>query len=62
MRQRSALRDALEYGLAALVLNSLAYSPLPVANQLARGYAYLLDLALPRLRRVALTNSGHGVA
>jgi Kdo2-lipid IVA lauroyltransferase/acyltransferase len=56
MRQRSALRDALEYGLAALVLNSLAYSPLPVANKLARGYAHLLNLALPRLRRVALVN------
>lgn len=56
MRQRSALRDALEYGLAALVLNSLEYSPLPVANKLARGYAHLLDLALPRLRRVALAN------
>jgi KDO2-lipid IV(A) lauroyltransferase len=56
MRRRSGLRDALEYGLAVLVLNSLAYSPLPVANLLARGYAHLLDLALPRLRRVALAN------
>jgi Kdo2-lipid IVA lauroyltransferase/acyltransferase len=56
MRQRSALRDALEYGLAALVLNSLAYSPLPVANKLARGYSRLLDLALPRLRSVAMVN------
>ena len=56
MRQRSGLRDALEYGLAVLVLNSLAYTPLPVANLLARSYAGLLDLALPRLRRVALAN------
>jgi KDO2-lipid IV(A) lauroyltransferase len=56
MRQRSGLRDALEYGLAVLVLNSLAHSSLPIANQLARGYAHLLDLALPRLRRVAQTN------
>ena len=56
MRQRSRLRDGLEYGLAVLVLNSLAYTPLPVANLLARGYAYLLDLAQPRLRRVALAN------
>ena len=56
MRPRSGLRDALEYGLAVLVLNSLAYTPLPVANLLARGYACLLDLALPRLRRVALAN------
>jgi Kdo2-lipid IVA lauroyltransferase/acyltransferase len=56
MRQRSALRDRLEYGLAVLVLNSLAYAPLPLANLLAQGYALLLDLALPRLRRVALAN------
>jgi len=56
MRQRSGLRDRLEYGLAFLVLNSLAWSPLLVANTLARGYARLLDLALPRLRRVALAN------
>ena len=56
MRQRSVLRNAFEYGLAVLVLNSLAYSPLPVANLLARGYARLLDLALPRLRHVALAN------
>ncbi|HVP49306.1 MAG TPA: lysophospholipid acyltransferase family protein [Bryobacteraceae bacterium] len=56
MRQRSGLRERLEYGLAVLVLNSLAWSPLPVANSLARGYARLLDLALPRLRRVALAN------
>jgi len=56
MRQRSGLRDAFEYGLAVLVLDSLAYSPLPVANKLARGYAHLLDLALPRLRRVAIAN------
>src|SRR5579864_698589 len=56
MRRRSGIRDALEYGLALLVLNSLAYSPLPAANLLARVYARLLDLALPRLRRVALAN------
>jgi KDO2-lipid IV(A) lauroyltransferase len=56
MRQRSALRDWLEYGLAVLVLNSLALSPVPVANLLARFYVRLLDLALPRLRRVALAN------
>jgi KDO2-lipid IV(A) lauroyltransferase len=56
MRQRSGLRDRFEYGLAVLVLNSLVWSPLPVANSLARAYACLLDLALPRLRRVALAN------
>src|SRR6476646_2182686 len=56
MRQRSTLRDAVEYGLAWLALNSLAYTPLPLSNFLARGYVRALDLALPRLRRVALGN------
>src|SRR6266849_4167403 len=56
MRQRSALRDAVEYGLASLALNSLAYTPLPVSDFLARGYVRALDLALPRLRRVAMGN------
>ncbi len=39
-----------------LALKSLEWSPLPVANALARGYAHLLDLAIPRLRRVARQN------
>jgi KDO2-lipid IV(A) lauroyltransferase len=56
MRRRSALRDTLEYWMALAVVESLARTPLPVANWLARGYATLLDLALPRLRRVALSN------
>ena len=56
MRQRSAIRDAIEYGLASLALNSLTYTPLPISHFLARGYARALDLALPRLRRVALGN------
>jgi KDO2-lipid IV(A) lauroyltransferase len=56
MRRRSAMRDTLEYWMAMAVVQSLALAPLPVAHWLARGYAALLDLALPRLRRVALTN------
>ncbi len=56
MRRRSAVRDTLEYWMAQAVLESLALAPLPLANWLARGYARLLDLALPRLRRVALAN------
>ncbi len=56
MRPRSRLRDALEYALAILALNSLAYTPLAVSRFLAHGYVRLLDLALPRLRRVALAN------
>jgi KDO2-lipid IV(A) lauroyltransferase len=56
MRPRSRLRDALEYALARLALSSLEYTPLAVSSFLARGYLRLLDLALPRLRRVALAN------
>src|ERR1039458_9655950 len=56
MRRRSAVRDTLEYWMALAVVESLASTPLPVANWLARRYAGLLDMALPRLRRVALRN------
>jgi Kdo2-lipid IVA lauroyltransferase/acyltransferase len=56
MRRRSAVRDTLEYWMALAVVGSLARTPLPVANWLARRYTRLLDLAVPRLRRVALAN------
>ena len=56
MRQRSAIRNVVEYGLALAVLGSLEYAPLSLAHVLARGYTRLLDVALPRLRRVALRN------
>ena len=56
MQRRSAVRDTLEYWLALAVVESLARAPLPLANQLARAYARLLDLALPRLRRTAMRN------
>ena len=56
MRHRSRLRDAAEYALARFALGSLTYSPVVVSRWLARCYASLLDLALPRLRRVALAN------
>ena len=56
MRQRTALRNALEYSLAILVVKSLEWAPLSVAHALARGYASLLDRAIPRLRRVGQRN------
>ena len=56
MRGRSAVGNRLEFCLAACVLKSLEWSPLPVAHLLARGYARLLDLALPRLRMVGNRN------
>jgi Kdo2-lipid IVA lauroyltransferase/acyltransferase len=56
MRQRSALRNAVEYCLAAAALKSVEYAPRPVARVLAGGYARLLDRAIPRLRRVGMRN------
>ncbi|MBZ5622846.1 MAG: lysophospholipid acyltransferase family protein [Acidobacteriia bacterium] len=56
MRQRSAIRNGFEYCLALVVLKSLEFAPLPLAHWLARRYVWLLDLAIPRLRRVAYRN------
>ena len=52
----SSVSDVVEYCLAVAVLKSLQYTPPPVAHILARGYARLLDLAIPRLRAVAFRN------
>ncbi len=56
MRQRSAIRNSVEYCLALGVIKSLEWSPLSVANRLALAYARVLDRSLPRLRRVAERN------
>lgn len=56
MRQRSAIRNTVEYCLALGVIKSLEWSPLSVANRLALTYARVLDRSLPRLRRVAERN------
>lgn len=56
MRPRSRLRNITEYCAAVCALKSLEWSPRPVAERLARGYARLLDLAIPRLRKAALRN------
>ena len=56
MRKRSAVRNIIEYALALAALKSLEWAPLPLARRLAGGYARLLDLSLPRLRRAALRN------
>ena len=56
MRTRSAIRNGVEYAAALLVLKTLEWAPLPLADGPARIYAGLLDRALPRLRRVALRN------
>src|SRR4051794_14026041 len=46
----------LEYLIALGVVHSLALAPRPVAERLARFYTRLLDLAIPRLRRVGMQN------
>jgi len=56
MRRRSPLRDWTEYALALVVLKSLEWTPLAVAERLALLSTTLLDRAIPRLRRVAETN------
>src|SRR5438477_9609835 len=56
MGQRSAVRNGIEYCLAWGVLKSLEWTPVPVSHWLARRYTSLLDLAVPRLRRVAYRN------
>lgn len=50
------MRNWLEYLLACFLLATLAWTPRPLAERLARLYTRLLDLALPRLRRVARRN------
>lgn len=46
----------VEYALTRFALASLNYTPLPLARRLANSYTRLLDLAIPRLRRVARRN------
>jgi len=53
---RSTLRNWAEYLAARAVLASLAWTPRPAAEVLARAYARLLDWCVPRLRRIALRN------
>ena len=56
MRQRGAVRNAVEYALALGLVKSLEWTPRPLAGVLSRGYTRLLDLAIPRLRRTAYAN------
>lgn len=56
MRPRPAIRNALEYIAALIVVKSLEWAPLGPAYWLARRYAALLDVGLPRLRRAAQRN------
>jgi Kdo2-lipid IVA lauroyltransferase/acyltransferase len=55
-RSRSALRNRIEYVIAAGLLATLRYPPRSLADGLARFYVTLLDTAVPRLRRIAMRN------
>lgn len=50
------MKQRIEYWAALAVIGSLRFTPLAVANTLARLYARLLDVAIPRLRRTAYRN------
>ena len=53
---RSTVRNWTEYALALFVLKSLEWAPPGVAGSLAQAYSRVLDLAVPRLRRIAMRN------
>jgi KDO2-lipid IV(A) lauroyltransferase len=54
--KRSGFRNALEAVLARTLILSLEYTPRPVADWLGAGCAKVLDVAIPRLRRIADRN------
>lgn len=55
-RSRSALRNWTEYVAFAGVMATLRYSPSAMAESFARFYVGLLDIAVPRYRRIAMRN------
>jgi Kdo2-lipid IVA lauroyltransferase/acyltransferase len=55
-QQKNWLQTRVEYAAALSLMCALKWLPLPAAETLARTATRLLDLALPRLRRVALKN------
>ena len=50
------MRVRVEYAIAVALLALLRYTPLPIAYRLGYGAAHLLDLLLPKLRKVAARN------
>jgi KDO2-lipid IV(A) lauroyltransferase len=56
LRKRSAFRNALEAAVARVLVFSLEFTPRAVADSLGLACARTLDLAIPRLRRIAYRN------
>jgi KDO2-lipid IV(A) lauroyltransferase len=52
----NVVRNWLEYAAVRVMVATLRFPPRNVAGSLARGYAGLLDRAVPRLRRTAMRN------
>jgi Kdo2-lipid IVA lauroyltransferase/acyltransferase len=52
----NVVRNWAEYAAARVMVATLRFPPRKVAEKLARGYAGLLDRAVPRLRRTAMRN------
>src|SRR5882757_3160478 len=50
------MRTWLEYAAALTVVETLYIGPRSWSERLARFYVRLLDLAIPRLRRIAIRN------
>lgn len=55
-QKKNWLQIRAEYALAVTLVNALRLVPLPVASAAAHFATRLLDIAFPRLRRVARTN------
>src|SRR5580658_8390802 len=62
LRKRSGFRNALEAGLARILILTLEYSPRPLADWMGARCANVLDLAIPRLRRIADRNLSRAYA
>ncbi len=54
--KKTWIETRAEYALAATLLATLRFLPLPIANRVARAATMLLDVAVPKLRRVGVTN------
>lgn len=54
--RKSKLQTWAEYAIARTLTGALEFLPLPAARALSSGAARVLDLAVPKLRKVAMTN------
>lgn len=55
-QKKKGIQVWVEYAIAYTLVNLLCVLPLPVANALARTVTRILDLLVPKLRRIALIN------